>query len=278
MPKCLVTGASGFVGSRLCRHLVDQDWSVVAFVVPGAPLDQLSSVIDQIRVETVPEEAEAFLAFFAREQFDLVFHLASVFLGEHKPGQIKTMIDANLTFGCHVLEAMATAGCWRLVNTGTSWQHYQNEDYNPVNLYAATKQAFEDLARYYVEAKGVKMVTLKLFDTYGEADPRPKLYFLLEKTAKTGEQLKMSPGDQMVDFVHVDVVCNNFLAAAQRLMNGLVEKQEVYGVTSGNPLKLKEVVKDFEKERGVKLNIEWGGRPYREREVMFLWDRFKTIS
>lgn len=278
MPKCLVTGASGFVGSRLCRHLADEGWAVVAFVVPGVPLEQLEPCAGKIRVEPIPGDIGVFIDFFKREQFDIVFHLASIFLSEHKPEQIHPMIDANLTFGCHVLDAMAAAGCRKLVNTGTSWQHYQNEDYNPVNLYAATKQAFEDLARYYVEAKGIKMVTLKLFDTYGEADPRPKLYFLLEKIAKTGEQLKMSPGDQMVDLVHVDLVCKSFLAAAQRLMNGLVEKQESYGVTSGNPRKLKEVVKDFEKERGVRLNIEWGGRPYREREVMRLWNRFKTIS
>ena len=278
MPKCLVTGASGFVGSRLCRHLVDDGWDVVVFVVPGVPLDQLNALEGRIRVEPIPDETGLFIEIFKHEQFDIVFHLASIFLSEHKPDQIVPMIQANLTFGCQVLEAMVAAGCRKFVNTGTSWQHYQNEDYNPVNLYAATKQAFEDLLRYYIEAKGVKAVTLKLFDTYGEGDPRPKLYNLLEKIASTGEYLQMSPGGQIVDLVHVDVVCKNFLVAAQRLMNGRVEKQESYGVTSGNPRKLKEVVADFEKERGVKLNIEWGGRPYWEREVMCLWNRFKTIS
>ncbi len=278
MPKCLVTGASGFIGSRLCRYLVDSGWHVVAFVVPDAPLDQLNPIVNKIQVEKVPADVLAFIDLFNKENFDLVFHLASVFLSEHRPEHISQMIGANLTFGCHVLEAMVTAGCRYFVNTGTSWQHYQNEDYNPVNLYAATKQAFEDLARYYVEAKGLRMITLKLFDTYGEGDPRPKLYNLLEKIALSGEHLKMSPGEQMVDLVHVDRVCETFLVAAERLIKGGVEKHETYGITSGNPRTLKQVVADYEIEHAVKLSIDWGGRCYRDREVMRTWDRFSTLS
>ncbi|MEI6737501.1 MAG: NAD-dependent epimerase/dehydratase family protein, partial [Pseudomonadota bacterium] len=98
MPKCLVTGASGFVGSRLCRYLVDSGWHVVAFVVPDAPLDQLHPIANRIQVEKVPAEAWAFIDLFEREKFDLVFHLASVFLSEHRPEHISQMIGANVTF------------------------------------------------------------------------------------------------------------------------------------------------------------------------------------
>jgi len=232
----------------------------------------------RLRVQAIPAEAAGFIRLFSEARYDLVFHLASVFLSEHKPEQIRPMLEANLTFGCHLLEAMAASGCRLLVNTGTSWQHYENADYNPVNLYAATKQAFEDLARYYVEAKGVRMITLKLFDTYGENDPRPKLFPMLAKIAKTQEVLKMSPGEQWVDFVHVDAVCSQFLAAARRLLRHEVEKAETYGVSSGNPKPLRDVVADYANEHGVSLNIEWGSRPYREREVMQLWSRFKTLE
>lgn len=277
MPKCLVTGASGFVGSRLCRHLVDVGWDVTAFVLPGVSLDELATVIDRIQVEWIPGEVGGYIDRFQRAQFDVVFHLASIFLGTHTPEQIRPMIEANLTFGCQVLEAMATAGCRNLVNTGTSWQHYQNEDYNPVNLYAATKQAFEDLARYYVEARGIRMITLKLFDTYGPDDPRPKLHHLLARAARTGERLSMSPGEQMIDLVPVDLVCTHFLKAAERLMQGCVTGCETYGVPSGHPRTLRQVVADFEREHGVRLDVEWGGRPYREREVMTLWDRFDAL-
>ena len=71
---------------------------------------------------------------------------------------------------------MKEVGVKILVNTGTSWQHYENKDYSPVNLYAATKQSFEAILQYYVEVASLKAITLKLFETYGLDDPRPNFF------------------------------------------------------------------------------------------------------
>lgn len=50
---------------------------------------------------------------FTRKQFDIVFHLALQSLRKHKPGQIHLMIDSDLKFGCHVLDAMMAVDCER---------------------------------------------------------------------------------------------------------------------------------------------------------------------
>ena len=88
----------------------------------------------------------------------------------------------------------------------------------------------------------------------------------------------MSPGLQWVDFVHVDTVCRNFLAAARRLLDGKVARSETYGVSSGHPKPLRQAVEDYANEHGLKLNIEWGGRPYRPREVMQLWTNYQSLE
>ncbi|WP_144034102.1 NAD-dependent epimerase/dehydratase family protein [Sporomusa silvacetica] len=67
-------------------------------------------------------------------------------------------------------------------------------------MYTATKQALESLSRYYTQTTSMRMITLKLLDTYGPNDPRPKLFSLLNRIAQTGETLDMS-GGQMVDGV-----------------------------------------------------------------------------
>ena len=48
------------------------------------------------------------------------------------------------------------------INTGTFWQNYQSEKYNPVNLYAATKEAFQNIAKYYTETSSLIFTTIKL--------------------------------------------------------------------------------------------------------------------
>jgi len=274
----LVTGGTGFVGSNLCRSLVKNGWRVHIIAIPhdiGGTL--LDDIRDQLDIHVHDGSTACMSSIMATVMPDIVFHLASLFLSEHTEEDIDRLIISNVLFGNQLLEAMAVHRVFRIVNTGTSWQHYGNEAYSPVNLYAATKQAFEDVMRYYVEAKGIKAITLKLFDTYGPNDPRPKLFHLLEKLAQEGSSLTMSPGEQLVDLVHVTDVVAAFEIASDRLVHGLVEGHEIYAVTSGNPMTLKEVVDVFERALRKKLAIEWGGRPYRAREVMSLWDKGKRL-
>ena len=134
---------------------------------------------------------------------EIVFHLASLFLAQHTLEDIERLVQSNLLFGVQIAEAITLQGVTKLINTGTSWQHYENEDYNPVCLYAATKQAFEDMLKFYVEASKLKVITLKLFDTYGPDDSRPKLFTLLRKVAQEQTELAMSPGEQLIDLVYM---------------------------------------------------------------------------
>jgi len=207
----------------------------------------------------------------------VVFHLASLVLGDHESDDVSALVSSNILLGTQLLEAMANNGIKYLINTGTYWEHYENKKYSPVNLYAATKHAFQDILQYYSEAKGINAITLKLFDPYGPNDPRPKLLNLLVKITKTGEKLAMSPGEQKIDFVHIDDVVQAYIVAAQRLLEGEDAEHEVYGVASGHPITLKELVKIVEEVTKKKLNIEWGGRHYRGREVMWPWNGYKPL-
>lgn len=209
---------------------------------------------------------------------DVVFHLASLALSEHEHKDIEPLIQSNVLFGSQLLEAMKINGVNCLVNTGTYWQHYENEDYNPVCLYAASKQAFESIMEYYVKACGINAITLILFDTYGSDDLRPKILQLLNKAAKSGESLDMSAGKQLIDLVHINDVIEVYMLAAQRLLDGLVSKHVHYAVSSGNPLSLKELVGLYLDVTGQFVKINWGARQYRHREVMVPWSRGVLID
>jgi len=275
--KAFVTGATGFVGSHLVRALLEAGWEVSVVVRPSSNLDILAGVRDEITVYEYSGEIQSLTDVISICKPDVVIHVASLFLSEHQPEQIDALIESNILFGNHLLEAMVVSNVKYFINTSTSWEHYENKDYSPVNLYAATKRAFQDIMQFYIEAKGVQAITLKLFDTYGIDDPRPKLMNLLKRIAETGEILSMSPGEQQIDLVHIDDVVQAYLIAAQRLLEGKVQGHELYGVGSGNPMTLRELVSIIEKETGRKMNIEWGGGAYREREVFVPWNEFEML-
>jgi nucleoside-diphosphate-sugar epimerase len=212
------------------------------------------------------------ISIVAQARPDVVFHLASLFLAQHEAKDVESLIQSNVLLGNQLLEAMKVNEVGRLINTSTSWQHYNNEDYNPVCLYAATKQAFETILEYYVQACSIKVITLKLFDTYGPNDPRPKLFHLLKKAATSREPLNMSAGEQLIDLVHIEDVIDAYLISAQRLLDGKVTQHESYAISSGCPLPLKNLVRLYSEVTKQNVIVNWGARPYRLREVMNTWN------
>lgn len=264
----LITGGTGFTGSNLARRLIRDGWNVHLIVRPGSRYDLIRDLLGNLTCHvfhgTTPEMAE----IVRKVRPTIVFHLASYFRAEHIPDDIEPMLSSNLVFATQLLDAVASERVPYMVNTGTSWQHYEGKEYSPVCLYAATKQAYEALIQYYVEARGVSAITLKLTDTYGSNDPRPKLLNQIRRASADGSTLAMSPGEQYVDIVHVDDVVEAFCIAARLLLEGKAIGLTKYWVSNGKPQRLRDFVEEFVLKEGLNVKINWGARPYRKRETM----------
>ena len=269
--RALITGASGYIGTQLCQRLLDEGWHVdVLFREAGRPIVQ--SIASRITPHIYDGSTQSVQTAVAEARPDIVFHLASLFIAEHRSDQITDLINSNLLFGTQLAEACVRTGVQHFINTGTSWQHYRSDAYDPVCLYAATKQAFEDILDFYTDAFPMRAITLKLFDTYGPDDPRPKLINLLIKAMNTGDALGMSPGEQTVDLVHVNDVTRAFSHCAQLLIDGrTTQRHERYAVSSGVSISVRQLVALLELVSGKAISVTYGARQYRDREVMTLW-------
>jgi nucleoside-diphosphate-sugar epimerase len=277
MKNIVVTGVTGFVGSNLVRFFLKRKFKIFVILRTDSDLANLTDITEDVEIFRYDNQIKNLIIFFSEVKPTTVFHLASNFIAEHEPYQIDSLIQSNITFGLHLLEAMKVSGVKKLINTGTSWQHYNNEDYNPVCLYAATKQALECLIKYYVQAEEFKVITLKLFDTYGETDKRPKLINLLNKFADGNIELIMSPGEQMLNLVHILDVCDAYYLAYEIINAEDYTGSKVYAVKSDESLKLKDIISLFEIINGKKINANWGGKEYRKREVMDVWKNCEIL-
>jgi nucleoside-diphosphate-sugar epimerase len=275
--KILVTGSTGFVGGHLVKRLLDERHEVHLLVRPSTDLDTFKDNLHRLVSHRHNTTTKSMIQIVESAQPDAVIHVASLFLGEHQSENVDDLIQSNVLLSTQLAEAMAVNDVKLLINVGTSWQHYENADYNPVNLYAATKQAFRSILSFYVETGKLKVINLELFDTYGPNDQRGKLFALLHRLRKTGDSLAMSPGDQQIDPIYIDDVSQAFVVALNRLRAGQVNSEETYSVKSDAPVQLRELATIYEEVTGSPLNIEWGGRPYRAREVMQLWSRGETL-
>ncbi|MCJ2022794.1 NAD-dependent epimerase/dehydratase family protein [Methylobacterium sp. J-067] len=268
--RALLTGATGYVGGWLLAELLRSGWIVHTLGRRAGDHSGVTTHLYDGGIASVSRAVEAAAP-------DVVFHLASAVAIDHTADGAAEILAANITFPTLILEAMAALGYRNFVNTGTSWQHFDGTDaYNPTNLYAATKQAFEDVARYYVEAKAFNVLTLRLFDVYGPADPRRKLLPYLVGAALRNEPVSLSPGLQTLDLVHVSDVTSAFLVAAERLL-AAPRGMEVFLVRSGEIVSVRDLVDRIATALGMTVDAKFGGRPYRDREVMKPWDAHSTL-
>ena len=275
--KCIITGATGYIGSHVLKYLLSKGWDIHIIAESRFGYNNIKDVISLIDVFEYDGDISSLCLYFQRVQVDVVFHLAAAVITNYKPEQVSTLVQSNIQFGAEVLEAMRSSKTRLLVSTGSYWQNYNNEVYNPVDFYAATKEAFEKITQLYVDAYGFRHVNLRLFDVYGEDDRRNKIWNILKEIAGTEQSLDVSPGGQLLDLIHISDVCTAYEAAYYLMEGDMNVRNNVYGVRTGKLHSLKEAIKILEKCLGKTINVEFGVKPYKPREVMIPCESYEYL-
>ena len=261
----IITGATGFVGSNLVRKLhTNSNFNLYALIREKSDVSLIPDGIQIIQLSQIEN-----LTYALQElNIDGVIHLASLFIAEHKYSDIENLMDSNLTFGVKLIDSAARANIKWFINTSSFWQHFDNIENNPTNLYAATKSAFESILCYYRSAHLMRITNLELFDTYGINDRRKKLISILLDAIENRSTISLSPGSQMLNLVHIDDVVSAYEIAIDRISDPTLALESKYSVHSDYRSSLQELAAIISKIWGSTIHAKWGDRPYRTREYM----------
>lgn len=264
--RILITGVTGFLGSRLAAALCASE-EVCGIVRQPLNTAYLRPPLrDKLTLLPYDGSTESLRKALEQSRPELVFHLAAHYTGAHTPDAVRALTESNLWFGCSLLEAISAAGCRRLVYATTSMTHRTGQEYRPLNLYAATKQAFADLVAFYTDAGLIHAAGVMLSDTYGPGDCRPKVLNLIRQAILENQPMALTSGRQVFDLLHVNDIVSGLHCAAAATENPAAPHQ-LFQLRSHAPLSLRETVDLMCRVNHLTFRANWGGKPEPERQI-----------
>jgi nucleoside-diphosphate-sugar epimerase len=211
----LLTGGNGYIGQALINQLLDNNYNVISLI-------RTKNINSNNAYKEICYDGsfESISRNLIDEKIDIVVHLATLFLTNHNPSQINELITSNITLGTHLLELCKERSINYFINTSTYAISVNGIDYDPQNLYAATKKSFLDIQKFYeLICINTNFINLELFDTYGIGDNRPKFINLLIDSIKNNRDFNMSAGNQEISYQYIEDVCNAYITLIDNINN-----------------------------------------------------------
>jgi nucleoside-diphosphate-sugar epimerase len=206
--RVLVTGATGFVGAPVVRELARRGCDVTALVRDTAPLERIAGAPVRLLKGDLGRP-ESWRRALAEAPPEICLHLAwYVKAGEYlaSPQNLR-MFEASV----HLAEALAEAGCRRLVAVGTNLEYdasrgYLSEDAptRPASLYGACKLALFHVLDKLAALRAMSFAWPRLFYMYGPEEDPARIVPAVIVSLLRGQEARTTPGEQVRDFLHVD--------------------------------------------------------------------------
>ena len=251
MPRALVTGGAGFIGSHMVDLLLTEGFDVrVIDNLATGHVENLAHhksnprlAFEQIDMCDVPADAPIF------DGLDFVFHFGGI--GDIVPSIERPVayMHANMTGTIAMLEGSRRAGvakfvyaasssCYGLADVPTA----ETAPIRPEYPYALSKYLGELSALHWAQVYRLPVVSIRMFNVYGPRVRTTGAYgavfgvFLAQK-ANGCPLTVVGDGTQRRDFVYVTDVARAFLMAARSEYSG-----EVFNLGAGNPQPINRLV------------------------------------
>jgi len=231
MPKALVTGGAGFIGSHLTEGLLARGWDVrVLDNFSTGHRENIKPIINQIDL-LEGDVTNLTTVRFAVRHIDVIFHQAALPSVARSVANPLESNEVNITGTLNILLAARDAGVKRVVYAASS-SAYGNQPTlpkvetmppAPLSPYAIAKYTGEMYARAFTELYGLSTIALRYFNVFGpRQDPTTQYAGVIAKFVTCALESKPYPvngdGEQSRDFTYVENVVNaNLLAAEAKL-------------------------------------------------------------
>ncbi len=254
----LVTGGTGFLGSRIVQHLVHKNYKILLLKRKTSDFSSLHKVLDNISMYNIDCGKDEVSRVFQENQIHAILHCATSY--GRGSETICQVLETNLIFPLFLLEQAKNFNVQIFINTDTVLDR-------KISLYAHSKKTFTEWFKEF--SNHLTCVNVVLDHFYGFGDDSSKFVTkLIHQSLRRVEAISLTPGEQKRDFIHIEDVVLAFdrvIESALAMKAGFTQ----FEVGSCKPVKIRDFVELVKKmTHNTVTRFEFGGLPYRDHEIM----------
>jgi len=270
--KVFLTGASGFVGSRVLRELAaDRGAEVAALLREPESAWRIRDLLPKVRVvRAALEDGPALETALADFRPTHLVHLAwNGVLGRNRNDAAQHL---NVFHSLRLLELALAAGTRHFVGLGSQAEYGpcearidESTPTQPTTMYGAAKLAASILAARLCELAGARFAWLRLFSSYGPQDDPEWLIPYLALKLLHRERPAVTAAEQRWDYLYVEDA-----AAAVAAVARSPQAAGIFNLGSGTAPRLRDIIESVRDAIDPGLQVGFGEIPYRPDQVMHL--------
>ncbi len=218
--RVLITGCTGFVGSRLASTLIEKGIDVHGLGLPDSHDD--SPVEKQNMHEGTIADKDFITSLMKQVKPQAVFHLAAYGTFGHER-DVERMIEVNIAGTKNILDASVDTGVTSFIMAASAKEyatgrvpHVEEEMLSPWDDYAATKAAAEFFCQLFALRNRISTTALRLSPVYGPGDSLSRFVPVAIASALSGKPFTISSGSLVRNFTYIDDVVDAFIQASLR--------------------------------------------------------------
>lgn len=266
MKRCLVTGASGFVGANLVRRLLADGHEAHVFLRPGHQSWRLDEIAPSLHVYPVDlTDQWQVLKSVQSIRPEWVFHLAAYGAYPSQTGFAR-MTGINLLGTVSLLDACVEAGVETFIYTGSSSEYgykdhppREDEMVEPNSQYAITKSAATHYCQFVARKTGVNAIAVRLYSIYGPYEEPARLIPTLIAHGLRGTLPPLVSPATARDFVYVE----DAVEALLRMAQSAPHPGAIYNLCSGVQTSLGSVVETARRLMDIAVEPVWSSMEQR---------------
>lgn len=269
--KILVTGANGYIGSKVVKKLCDYEVEVIATDFSDTNIDKRAKFL---KADIFSNEDDWFTYF---DKPDVCLHLAWRDGFVHNSPRHMEDLSSHYKFMCNLIDN----GLKHIACMGTMHEvgyHEgaidENTNCNPLSMYGISKNALRKSLELYAKSKECKFQWLRAYYIFGDDLYGNSIFCKIRQAVSDGKELfPFTTGKNKYDFIHVEDLANQ--------ISRCVMQDKVLGiinVCSGKPISLADQIEWYISYNNLPIKLDYGKFPDRPYDSPCIYGDNKKIK